>query len=1161
MVDSRADDQQSQEVYATRTWYLDDRPLESFDKEDRFHHRAYVEVLLKTVKELSPPFTLGVFGSWGVGKTSIANDLKNSIKSANELKEVPVVSIDVWKYEGDSLRRQYLWDVQETLKSEKVLPKGYDILSRLYKERTIEIESEPRFSWRRLKHLAPFLLISGIVTFAALWIFLQLGVATPLQALAVCLVVPILLLLIPEFMRKVVVQQRGAETEPRLFSAEQFEQAFEDMVSKAKCAKMVILIDNLDRCSHERVVEMLGVLKTYLEPKGKKCIFVIPCDDAAIKQHLKAAYKVLAEFGGKGGPEEYADEYLRKFFNTSIRIGPFIQTEIEPYVAALLNQIRLTEKTSDDDLTRMVQLIGAAFTENPRRIKQFLNNLTAKYLLVKDREDQQSPLINPPISDSLLFLTKVSIIEAKFPDQFAEFVADDNLYSEVASALEQDKDVSEKAKEILSNAGLRQFLLATKHVTVQNPKAFFHLKQSPQEVSIPNYNEFWAGVRAGDRELVQSLFDKGDSESNRARVEDICSQIRANVVRGYFDYAANIVDVACAIAHKVPQLTGTLAQVVIDTLASYAGVRQRLSSLKPDEVFSLIPSAPGNDSRAVLNEYINLYSLDPETTQLEGVDMYALQLSIAETMVRNLDLFTKPQLKRARDAAPNVKNLSTSLMKIISSTNEAKSALVSPPLVSKSIEQLKVEEVSSFAQSEESQAQHFPLIEFILQCQDLADNDIGELWTKKCVELLELATKENNPPLEEYANRCIDSSESLWSKGSTESVDQLARLLRERYPQANPNRRFNIVLTLSRMHNSCSNSEQNESKNITLSQYIQSEPPEHVSRFLVTHTDEGFSDLPYHQEAFDHLAQRVVSEGNEDTRHQILRSFLDVDGSKRTDVLLILLVSMIRRPELQVVIPLVRELIPEFPKGPQGKALVAPLLDQILNSSREQPAASDKKSLLELAIHLKDWHNKQFADGFDNVVTELLISTDVSMKEAGLEIIMTAESNGILTKDRRTKIFRQLAESLTQQRPPPDEPTMRELAIVVDPKEDALTADLRLNMIEYLKTIAAPSTPPEYRRRAFQYISSFTKLPREVLEGLIPELVAYAESEGDINLRSEIEESLLLLRSGNMPLERDLWEELYRYVRALMANPDPERQERGRHLNQRMRQITVEAKK
>ncbi len=46
-----------------------------------------------------------------------------------------------------------------------------------------------------------------------------------------------------------------------------------------------------------------------------------------------------------------------------------------------------------------------------------------------------------------------------------------------------------------------------------------------------------------------------------------------------------------------------------------------------------------------------------------------------------------------------------------------------------------------------------------------------------------------------------------------------------------------------------------------------------------------------------------------------------------------------------------------------------------------------------------------------------------------------------------------------------------------------------------------------------------------------------------------------------MPLERDLWEELYRYVRALMANPDPERQERGRHLNQRMRQITVEAKK
>ncbi len=153
MVNLKGKSQHSQETPATRTWYLDDRPLESFEREDHFRHRAYVAVLLQTIKELSPPFTLGIFGSWGVGKTSIANDLRRSVKSTSELKGVPIVSIDVWKYEGDSLRRQFLWDVQETLKAEKILPKDYDIVGRLYRERTTEIETEPRFTWRRLKSL------------------------------------------------------------------------------------------------------------------------------------------------------------------------------------------------------------------------------------------------------------------------------------------------------------------------------------------------------------------------------------------------------------------------------------------------------------------------------------------------------------------------------------------------------------------------------------------------------------------------------------------------------------------------------------------------------------------------------------------------------------------------------------------------------------------------------------------------------------------------------------------------------------------------------------------------------------------------------------------------------------------------------------------------
>jgi hypothetical protein len=1156
-----ANDQQSQEISSTRTWYLDDRPLESFERVDHFRHRAYVEVLLQAIRELSPPFTVGIFGSWGIGKTSIANDLRHSIKSHEEFKEIPIVSIDVWKYGGDSLRRQFLWDAQETLKKEKVLRKNYDIIKKLYKERKTEIESEPRFSFHRLKNLWPFLLASFFVTFAALWLFIQLGIATPLQALAVSLVVPILLLFIPEFLRKVVVQQKGAEIEPRLFSAEQFEQAFEDMILKAKCNKIVILIDNLDRCSHERVAETLSVVKTYLEPKGKKCIFVIPCDDAAIKQHLEIVYH--AESGGKAGPGEHADEYLRKFFNTSIRIGPFIQTEIEPYIADLLGRIRLTEGMSEDNVKRMVQLIGAAFTENPRRIKQFLNNLTAKYLLVKEREADPYLLISPPISGKLLFLAKVSVIEAKFPEEFAEFVADDNLYGEVSLALEPGKTGSEEANNILkNNPKLRQFLLATRDITAPNPKAFFHLKQSRQEMDIPNYDEFLNAVRAGDRELVQSLFDKGDDRTNGAQCEEIRSQIRANVERGYYNYVISAIDVAGAIVDKVSdERKITLAQDVIGVIALEEGVKRMLALLKPEEIFSLVPKASQHDRRLVLDEYITLYSLEPEAAPVEGVDTHALQLSIAETMVKNLELFSPAQRKRVKEATSSLKSPSPVLLLAISSTDDAKSDLVAPALIIKSIEELKTEEVASFVQSPESKERHFESIEFILRCQDIAGGDAGGLWTKKCVELLELAAKENNPGLQEYTHRCIDSSEALWSKSPTESVDQLAHLLREQYPQASQDRRLEIVLTLSAMQEHCSEGEKNKIKNLILGQFIQSEPPGNVSRFLAAHADKNNEDLPYHQQAFEHLAQRVVSEGSKDVRLEILRSLLNIDGSRRTDLLLNLLVSLIVRPELQVAIPLVREVSSEFPKGPQGKNLVAPLLNKILNRSREQVSTSDRKMLLELAIYLKEWHTRQFQDEFDSFVAELLTSTDPTMREVGLETMTSAESEGVITEDRRKQILRQVSDWLTQGRPQPDGPMMKELALVVGAKENILSVDLQSNLIEYLRAMATPQTPPDYRRGAFRHLSSFIGVQRDLLEGLVPELIGYAESEGDANMRGEIEESLLSLRTGNMPLDRDLWDDSYRYIRALMANADPERQKRGRQLYQRMKQITRDVRK
>ena len=51
-----------------RKWFLKDEPLNNLEEQDMFSHDAYVNLLETTIDELTPPFTLGVFGSWGLAR-------------------------------------------------------------------------------------------------------------------------------------------------------------------------------------------------------------------------------------------------------------------------------------------------------------------------------------------------------------------------------------------------------------------------------------------------------------------------------------------------------------------------------------------------------------------------------------------------------------------------------------------------------------------------------------------------------------------------------------------------------------------------------------------------------------------------------------------------------------------------------------------------------------------------------------------------------------------------------------------------------------------------------------------------------------------------------------------------------------------------------------
>ena len=92
-------------------------------------------------------------------------------------------------------------------------------------------------------------------------------------------------------------------TVDKFLDPHEFETEFGRLLGALKSKRVVVIFDNLDRVDHDRVVEVLATIKTFLEPKDvenreKETVFVVPCDDRAIR----AIRRQRAE-GGRTRPE------------------------------------------------------------------------------------------------------------------------------------------------------------------------------------------------------------------------------------------------------------------------------------------------------------------------------------------------------------------------------------------------------------------------------------------------------------------------------------------------------------------------------------------------------------------------------------------------------------------------------------------------------------------------------------------------------------------------------------------------------------------------------------------------------------------------------------------------------------------------------------------
>ncbi len=481
--------------------FLEDVPLTADEILNvKFGHEKISSTLASIIQRVQPPFTIGLFGRWGTGKSTIVKILKNQLSS----KDIPLVEFDAWKYKKDSLRRQFLITLDTELN-----------LKQDYRRKLNQNLSEPfilppiKTVVQILSYLVPSLIFFTIVVVAILlfrYFFNITGYLadknlineTLLRELFSFSIVGIFINMILTSVSNV---SYGSTQINKTDSAEGFEYRFyEEVLPRLKDKeKVIVAIDNLDRVDSESAVSLLSDIKTFLskdDKKDNKFIFLIVCDDYAIKKHLR------------NKKFDDPDEFIRKFFNTSVNIPIFLDLELDSYTKDLLVATGSTKLSKNSNL---ISLITYAYRNNPREIKQFINVLLAEYLLVQKMQPKNSS----KITNNIEFLAKIMIIKQKMNNVYKNI---EDLAIRYGFTWDQinNHENSGKLFEGVKNdeqSNYEDFINATNHIQSDIPSLFIRLKQSDEEVKLPKWEPF----------IVASL-DKNISDAER---------IFANFVRNH----------------------------------------------------------------------------------------------------------------------------------------------------------------------------------------------------------------------------------------------------------------------------------------------------------------------------------------------------------------------------------------------------------------------------------------------------------------------------------------------------------------------------------------------------------------------------------------------------------------------------------------------------
>lgn len=358
---------------------------------------------IATNRDLSPS-TIGLYGDWGSGKSSLMKLVQKKIEEKypkDEKKKDTVKTLCIefngWLFEGyEDTKTSLCGAILDALADKKRFSKEVtDYAKELIKK--IDVN---KILGKGVKYGLDLFLSGGIGILTDLSLSSLLSTiksnAGEVQAKDI------------EEILSMLKKNDKTRTEIKNFRNE-----FKDLLNKSKVENVVVFIDELDRCLPDTVLEVFEAMRLFLFVEGMS--FVIGADERLIQYSIKSKYKEVP-----GNNLDIGKEYLEKVIQYPLYIPQLTRAEVNQYLACLLLKQTLSDEkfkeilgivytlTPDQDfsmdlisdkasdltenckqemaLARQISsVLAPSINGNPRQCKRFLNTLYMRLKLAEAR--------------------------------------------------------------------------------------------------------------------------------------------------------------------------------------------------------------------------------------------------------------------------------------------------------------------------------------------------------------------------------------------------------------------------------------------------------------------------------------------------------------------------------------------------------------------------------------------------------------------------------------------------------------------------------------------------------------------------------------------------------------------------------------------------------